>query len=266
MDNQQAIHWFAGFFEGEGCFSFNRNDSRGSRLQPWMSISNTDARAISECEKVLTNWCVQYTKRLQEDKRGHKPCYHLRIHSVEQVLSLCEKLQPLLECDRERCASMLRFCRSRQGRVGHAPTNDLEWQCYSEITQWQASTTEREDSYSINADWLAGIYEAEGSFSLNQNGTPIVQLVNVNTRIIFKAKAHLDSGYHVRRYASSSGWQPIWHLNLCGHSKFRRLYALIGDRVRFRKSELDVILERTKIQSELHGDMQNRAEMTRSDI
>lgn len=242
MDNQQAIQWLAGFFEGEGCVSFNLRSQRDSKLTPWTSISNTSLTAIQECERILKYWNVYYTVRCQVDKRPNtKPCYHIRVHGVENVHWFLRNLHPYLECESYRVSRMLHFCDSRLGRKGHASTNDLEWQMYQEILNWRASTTTCEESYKLDYDWLAGVWEAEGTFSANQNGTPIIQLVNCNTKLIDKARVHLPIGCHLKRYQIVSHHQPIWHLTLCGQLKLQKFEALVGAKLRYRKSELDRI-------------------------
>lgn len=242
MGNQQAIQWLAGFFEGEGCFSFNVDTTRSSKLKPWMSISNTNLLAIEECERILKYWNVYATRRCQVDKRPNtQPCYHIRINGVEHVQNLVRNILPYIECESYRGSRMLRFCNSRIGRVGRATTNDLEWQMYTEIINWRASTTTCEESYKLDYDWLAGVWEAEGTFSANQHGTPIIQLVNCNTKLIDKAHKHLPIGCHLKRYQIVSHHQPVWHLTLCGQSKLQKFETLIGACLRYRKHELDRI-------------------------
>jgi hypothetical protein len=250
MDNQQEIQWFSGFFEGEGCFTIRLRKCRGNKegynLEPKISISTTNDKAKDICKRVLTQWFIEPSISIDR-RKGKIPCYSIEISSHHSILEFTNKILPYLECDRERCVLMNKFCKSRWNRKRCSDINQHEWELYSKIQQWRSSETIREESYSSSLYWLAGIYEAEGSFYY-----PSIQLCNTNTGIIHKAndiiQDVLQLGSHLKRFETGNpNHQPYWVLSLHGKNKCQDFALEMQKYFKIRQGEL----EKIKIESGL---------------
>lgn len=248
MDNQQAIHWFSGFFEGEGCFTIVKRAKKGKNigfnLEPRISISTTNKTAFEICRSVLNQLFIPNSFELAR-RKGRLPCYSIYIARTESIRDFTIRLLPYLECDRERCIIFNKFCQSRLARLRYSDINNYEWELYKELQQWSASTTTREESYSEDDNWLAGVYEAEGTFSISQLGVYKIQLCNTNNHIIWKAYQNLLSiglSGHLKRYETGNpNHQPYWLLSLHGKNKCLKFADYYQSYFRCRREELDKI-------------------------
>lgn len=248
MDNPQDIHWFSGFFEGEGSFSFRVRQRRGQNTgilyEPKISISNTNSIAIEKCEKVLQSKLIQYCKTLNI-RYGKKDCYSLDISSKVNISLFVDFFKPYIECDKIRLDCFQKFINSRMNRVSFSPHNDYELQIIAKHNQWRSSETTREISYSYSRDWLAGIYEAEGSFvNHNWTGSPCIQLCNTNFSIICKAQEILRKDWlnpHITKHDKTEKHQAFWHLTLSGKNKYNRFVERYASHFTYRRNDLERI-------------------------
>lgn len=249
MDNPQAIHWFLGFFEGEGCFTIRKRQGRGSvnhiLLEPKVCLSNTNPKAIEFCENVLRQNSIRFSKSL-DSRIGKLPCWSLDISCVQDIKIFCMKFCHLLECDRERCEIFLKFCNSRLSRERYADYNDYEWSLFLQLKQWRASETTRDESFTHSVDWLAGVSEAESSIVLHTvNKQHKYLLCNTNNLIIYKAQqilTKLGCGPHIKLFQGTIRHQPFWHLSIYGTVKVKRFWSIIRDNLQFRRQEWEKIM------------------------
>lgn len=248
MDNPQDIHWFAGFFEGEGSFSFRARNKRGKikglMYEPKISISNTNALAIEKCENVLQTNYISYTKSLSV-RTGKIDCYSLDICSNLSVSLFVDKFKSLIECDEIRLDCFQKFVNSRIERKTYSAHNDYELELVKKHNLWRSSETTCKVSYSYSKDWLAGIYEAEGSFTNHGwTGSPIIQLSNTNISIVKKVVFILRDDWlspHIQKYEGTDKHQPYWLITLVGSSKYKRFCEKYASHLRYRLYELEKI-------------------------
>jgi hypothetical protein len=248
MDNPQDIHWFSGFFEGEGSFSFRERQRRGNNVgfffEPKISISNTNKIAIELCEKILQQKLINYSKT-KSIRTGKIDCYDLSICSNVAISLFVDYFKSLIECDKVRLECFQQFVNSRMQRTRYSLHNDKELEIVEKHNQWRSSETTREVSYSYSRDWLAGIYEAEGSFTNHSWTTsPIIQLCNTNFSIICKAQYILQQDWinpHIHKFDVTEKHQSFWRLTICGKKKYNRFVEKYASCFRYRHSELEKI-------------------------
>lgn len=67
MDNKQSLAWFAGLFEGEGCFRISKGHSQGIMIQ------STDLDVLEKVQNLFGGSI--YTAYDRPDKPNWKKCY-----------------------------------------------------------------------------------------------------------------------------------------------------------------------------------------------
>ena len=244
MANQQAIQWFSGFFEGEGCFTFRLRNARGNNsgqiIEPKVCLSNTNLRAIEFSESILNSWLISYSRSV--DQRINKlPCYSIEITKFSEILDFCEHMEPHIQCDKFRLKSFKDFCKLRLSKKRYSPYVE-EWDIYHKHKNWRASETTRDGSFNHSIDWLAGIYEAEGELSRSNRWTNQlnVSICNTNNLVIEKVieilKTNLFNPY-ISFYKATEKHQSYWLVSLYGNTKVNRFWSLIESSLVFRKEE-----------------------------
>ena len=133
-DNQQEIGlvgWLAGIIDGEGTVSLTisrrANRSQMIRVQPKVSIANTDMGIIDRCLKALHQIGVGHYQRNERRPAGHvlgvpvskfKPVTTLEISGLKRVKTLLGAVRPYLAGEKaNRADLLLKFI---SGRIGYA--------------------------------------------------------------------------------------------------------------------------------------------------
>ncbi|TXH11911.1 MAG: hypothetical protein E6R04_00450 [Spirochaetes bacterium] len=97
MDTTHSVTWFAGLFEGEGCFNFSNGKPKR------MTISMTDRDVLDHVQSLFGGTVVSLKKR----EEHHKDVWIWYLHG-ESSVELAKKIQPYLFSRRaKRCAEYI---------------------------------------------------------------------------------------------------------------------------------------------------------------
>jgi hypothetical protein len=97
MDSTQAILWFAGLFEGEGFFTFNKNRPRG------MGINMTDEDVIRQVQTLFGGSVYE----LRQAQSHHKKQWRWTLLGEDSV-ALATSIEPFLFSRRKaRCREFI---------------------------------------------------------------------------------------------------------------------------------------------------------------
>lgn len=83
-----------------------RYGSRGWRLQPQLSIANTNVHLLNKCKEILGIGHVYNQGRIEENWKELKS---LHIYKMEDMLSLLKQLEPYLITKREQAKLLIEF-------------------------------------------------------------------------------------------------------------------------------------------------------------
>lgn len=124
MDNQQAkisdteIAWLAGFFDGEGCFDYQRGYTKGlteTRWRPRVRVSNTHAPTLSVVDSLIQKMGGGHhiMWRHPSNPKYH-PSWSVEIAGYKRVKRFLVQLSPWLQTKRKDAEVLLDFINSRE--------------------------------------------------------------------------------------------------------------------------------------------------------
>ena len=104
MINMYTIEWLGGFFDGEGCVSFNGIDTY---FTPIVTITST-------AEEVLYN--IQQTLDIGGIADQRNGCFTWTVTSIEDAMLLAKALLPYLVVKKKTTEHLLNYTESRTAR------------------------------------------------------------------------------------------------------------------------------------------------------
>jgi hypothetical protein len=98
----EDLAWLAGIIDGEGTIAvYDYHHTTRCQRVVRLFIYNTDLGIVSECERILKDLDIFYT--MWTDMRG-KPCYHVRVCRIKDMLRLCGLIKPYIKADSRKAA------------------------------------------------------------------------------------------------------------------------------------------------------------------
>ena len=145
MGNQQVKitwEWLAGFYDGEGCLSLSKSESKGYiRYSPQIDLVNTNLvvmQAIVDFMQangisVYVNYSKHHGTFHRDANRQHKQRMNMRIARMANVKRFLQFIEPHLIIKKANAHLLLEFVDSRA--TGYVKTSDRDHTIYSELKQ-----------------------------------------------------------------------------------------------------------------------------------
>ncbi len=112
------IAWLAAMIEAEGSIILQMPSSNGRHLCR-VQVTNTDDGILCEVRRILEEWLVFYSIRLQSGK--NKPCYRIEVNRQMEAKFVLEKVLPYLKSDKKSKAVMfINFVNTHTRKDGKA--------------------------------------------------------------------------------------------------------------------------------------------------
>ena len=162
MDNQQAkqlldMGWLVGFYEGEGCFSLNKQKYRHqkSTIRPRITISSTDYELSEKAADILNDLGVgRYMFQRIRLAERHKNQLEVTVIGVKRCQKFLGILIPYMTESRKRiCANtLLEYCDLRLSKHRQAPYEQEEfslWQRLRDLNGYQLRQSLRDSTRDV---------------------------------------------------------------------------------------------------------------------
>lgn len=88
LENMFDVGWLIGIIEGEGNFSLGLHESnKAIYYQPRIEISNTKIEIISNIERILKKFFINYSIRIRkyENNKNYKDIYILKVEKLSNL-------------------------------------------------------------------------------------------------------------------------------------------------------------------------------------
>src|SRR5438132_1622759 len=138
-DNQQKrlmdINSLAGIIEGEGCFTIQIRDNRGTKsYTPLVQITNTNPLIILKAAKIMKELGLPRYIYLQ--KQGdYKLCYRIVSLGIKRVKHVLDVIAPYIECRRDQLETLRSFVESKLSHARQALLTSIEQEALDKLRQ-----------------------------------------------------------------------------------------------------------------------------------
>ena len=145
IGNQQVKitwEWLAGFYDGEGCLSLSKSESKGYiRYSPQIDLVNTNHVAMqaivdflkSHNISVYVNYSKSHAKFHRDNSRQHKQRMNIRIARMANVKLFLSHIAPHLILKQANAVLLLEFVDSRA--TGYVKTSERDHEIYRLVKQ-----------------------------------------------------------------------------------------------------------------------------------
>lgn len=109
---EKGIEYWAGLFDGEGCFCICLNLRKHKLTRPWLNI-NFMARIGMKKSELLLNEFKEFVgvgKVYVSNKTKRKEIYSWQTTNIEETVNVAKKLLPYLSVKKEQAEKMINVC------------------------------------------------------------------------------------------------------------------------------------------------------------
>jgi hypothetical protein len=264
------LHWIAGFFDGEGSFSF----AAGS---PSVSLVNTDPQACLLVINTMRSYGIEakINERSKPSKSSKKKRWDVFINQAEECIKFCKLMKPYIKGKTKQLDLILEYESIRKNtkqfhkrmmflnqtnnilvltkdklieKLGFVPPD--EWV----FEEYNGDNAKIGHSDFNNLYYLAGIIDAEGTININQRKnkhrntdrfTPSVGIVNTNKEIckLVLSTIKLNNiGCHVQTRVPTNRNRIRWDLCIGGVNRVFSFGNIMIDKVRVKHKQLELLL------------------------